>query len=242
MAALTSRSWIIWQCEHFHIRSSSVNRGFETPQPEQIFELANHWDTFTKRLPCSFVLYFNFDIKLYQPASPIVSDNLLFFSIFLTANVSTTIAWFSSTSRLDNLCWKSAREFATFSWAFANLIRAFSLPLLPIWQRDKALCFLLKLSFARFKYLGLLILFPLESTTISERPKSTPKTLFNNFVTGSTTDCCSTTINAKYLPVDALFTVILLRFPANFLWIFALIALILGIFIQSLPTEMLIQW
>ncbi len=68
-----------------------------------------------------------FDVRLCQPASEIGHAKWRFVSMFLTTKVSTTIAWFSSTSRLDNLCWKSALALARRSCAFATCKRILTL-------------------------------------------------------------------------------------------------------------------
>ena len=81
------------------------------PQHEHVFEVLAKRLSLMKCRPTRSALSAIFSSRLYPPASEIARASLRFLSIFLTGSVSTMMAWFSSTRRRDNLCWKSPRAF-----------------------------------------------------------------------------------------------------------------------------------
>jgi hypothetical protein len=67
-------------------------------------------------------LYSNCLTSSLQLAFLIAWANLWFFIIFFTAKSSTTIVWFSRTSRVVSLWRKSLRASAIWAWIASNLL------------------------------------------------------------------------------------------------------------------------
>ena len=176
-AALTSLSCSFPHAAQVQRRTESGSFRTLAPQPEQILLDANQRSAFTRRWPDHTHLYSSLRTNPPHAASCMCAARDRFPSMFLTPSVSTQIAWFSSTSRLDSLCWKSPRAFIVLSCALATSTRAFARLADPLLFLDRFFCFRRRLAAVRFTKRGFGVFRPELSTTTSVRPRSIPATL-----------------------------------------------------------------
>src|SRR5437867_6920513 len=105
-AALISRSWTTPHSGHVQLRTSSVKESSICPQSKQRLEDGYHLSILTRFRPYHAALYSSWDTNSDQPTSLIAFARLWFLTMFLTANVSTQIVWFSRIRRVESSCRK----------------------------------------------------------------------------------------------------------------------------------------
>jgi hypothetical protein len=138
----------------------------------------------------------------------------LFATIFLTSSVSTPIAWFSSTSRFESLCWKSARAVATRSCANATFRRAFALFFDPFRFRDNAMA-APQIAISPLQQTRIGVFLPVLSAISDRSPTSAPTTDASGITSAGAGASVSSSNSsaAKYFPDRDRETVIDLRVP-----------------------------
>src|ERR1700733_6806164 len=157
LAALTSRSWTAPHVAHFHSRMCSGLGPSFIPHAEHTCEVGSNRPTLVNRRPYLAALYSSIRTNVDQPASCTDLPSLVRTSP-LTARSSTVTAWFSRTTFVESLWWKSLRASATLACARATCTRAFSRFWLPSCLRDKSRCARLSFLSARRRNRGEVIL------------------------------------------------------------------------------------
>src|SRR5690554_871808 len=208
-AAFTSRSKTVEQLLQAHSRSFSRSSLFIFPQLEQVLLDGANRPIRRIFLPYQSALYSSIVTKVDQLASLIACAKLWFFTMSLTAKVSSAIVWFSLMSLLESLCKKSLRLFTTFSCSSAN----FCFVLLPLCF-EYLRCTYFNLLCALRRYLGFSNTSPSDVIAKSLIPKSIPIVVFSSI--GALVDISSLisqSIETKYFPVDVTLMVALLIIP-----------------------------
>src|SRR6476646_9029083 len=95
-----------------HSRTSSVKESRTCPQSKQRLLDGYHRSILTRVRPYHSALYSNWDTNSDHPTSLIALESFSFLTMFLTANDSTQIVWFSRIIRVESLCRKSRRRSA----------------------------------------------------------------------------------------------------------------------------------
>lgn len=208
IAAFKSRSTMAPQAQ-VHDLSARLRSLLTTPQQEHVLELGSKRPIRSKLTPYHSDLYSSISTNIPHPASLIARAKVWFLTMFLTANVSIAIDWFSLINEVETLCRKSLRWLATFSCMAAT----FFLVRFPL-NRDARLCMYLSFNSDLLKWRGLSITCPSEVTRKDLRPRSMPTTSFTGGLR-ITDSWVSNNSDTKYFPVSVLVTVALLTSPTD---------------------------
>src|ERR1700693_928093 len=109
---------------HVHMRTSSVKESRICPQSKQRLEDGYQRSILTTVRPSHAALYSSGDTTSLHPTSLMALASLSFFTMFLTARLSTQIVWFSRIRRVESFCEKSRRRSVIRAWIRATLRRA----------------------------------------------------------------------------------------------------------------------
>src|SRR5271166_3832783 len=173
-AALTSRSCSALQTGHVQTRTLSGRVSTTCPQEWHVLLLGKNRSTLMKVRPRHSDLYSSCRTNSDHPASEMARESDRSLTIPRTLRSSTTIAWFSRTSRVLSLWRWSRRLSATRACRRARLMRALSLFFDPFVlcarRRDRIR---LRAS-SRASCLGLATLFSVERVTRFVMPRSMP--------------------------------------------------------------------
>lgn len=215
LAAKTSLSCEAPHEEHVHRLTLRSKFAFTTPQVQSLLD-GSYLPIVSNDFPLQRALYSSIFLNENQPASPMDFASFLFCINPFTLRSSTATAWFSRTSRVDNLWRKSFLWLRTFSKAIATRILCLLRLLLPRFRRS-----ILRCSRAIFfsdlrRNLGLSIFCPVERTAKCFRPKSTPMVESSEYGAGSGLLIpVSTSKLTKCLPEGSRETVVVFTTPSN---------------------------
>jgi len=212
LAALISRSSVVEHDGQSHVRIFIGSLSTVNPQSLQRFDDGNHLSILTSVLPYQSHLYDRNDRNCAQPESDIDLARQWFFTIFLIANVSTQIIWFSLTNFIDSLWWKSRRLSVIFACSLATLSLALLRLLEPLVFRLRRFCKKANLDSCFFNILGCENLVPSDVMAKWVNPKSIP---ISDLTNGLSLMSSSTNIDTKYRSIESFETVTVDGVPVN---------------------------